>query len=99
MTDAELQQHQGEIVRLQTEIDALSVVERDCIEKAREFNDARRAATNKRTGLMHRADQLRTAMAQELMRRDVEVKRLAREKSEQERLVKERAEADKPPAE
>lgn len=94
MTNDEYTNAQAQIANAETEIAALTQAERDCIEKAREFNDACKVARNKRTGLVKAIEPLRIAVRQHQDQLAIEAKRLANEqaKAEAERRAKQEAE-------
>lgn len=84
MTDEEFIAAQAKLAEIDTECAALDRVERDCIERAREFNDARRTATGKRTSLLKGASDLRQAVAEHAM----QVKRQQAAKAAEEAAAK-----------
>lgn len=94
MTEQEYQDIQARLTEGETEIAALALREREYIDKAREFNDLRRATGNKRTALDAELKPLREAalahvqeqrrIQQERMRKEAEEKAAARAKADAE---------------
>lgn len=90
MTDNEFTEAQGRLAEVDTEVAALDQAIRDCIEKAREFNEARRAHSNKRTAILKAAEPTRIAVQQHV----AELKRRHNEKVRAEAEARAKAEAE-----
>ncbi len=101
MTDEGLKTAQAQLTQLETEIAALSQTERECIERARQMNDACRVARTKRTELTHAIETLRQRVNLEVTARAVEAKRIANEQAAKEAAEKaaKAAAEPKPPSE
>lgn len=84
MTSDDLLAAQARIAEVDTEVASLSQTERDCIDKAREFNEACRTARSKRTALLKAIEPVKAAVAQHLQEAAIEAKRFAREMVERE---------------
>lgn len=90
MTDSELIEAQGRLAEVDTEVAAIDQSIRDCIDKAREFNDARHDFQRKRTAILKSSDDMRKRVVEAL----VERKRIANEKARAEAEARAKAEAD-----
>lgn len=89
MSPEEYQAAAAALAEVDTEAAALDRQERDYIEKAREFNDARRATTSRRIALLKSAEPLRNAVQEHQQ----EVKRQLAAKVKQEAEAREAARA------
>lgn len=63
LTPEQLQAAEAELARIDTEVAALRQTQRDCIDKAREYNQAGRDARGKETVLLKQAEPWRQAIA------------------------------------
>lgn len=90
MTDSELIEAQGQLQTIDTEVAALDQAIRDCIDKSREFNDARHEHQRKRTAILKASEDLRKRVVEAL----VERKRIANEKARAEAEARANAEAE-----
>ena len=93
MTPQEFQEAQAKLAEVDTEVAALDRTERDCIDRARDFNSARKVAAAKRTDLVKSSEPLRQAVAefvQEVKRQQAEQARREAEAS----AAKARADAE-----
>ncbi len=88
MTNDELQLAQAKITEVETEVAALSQTERDCIDKAREFNEACRAARSRRTGLIRAIEPVKAAVAEHLQQAAIEAKRIVSEQAAKDAAAK-----------
>lgn len=83
MTEQEYQDIQAKLTEGETEIAALALREREYIDKAREFNDLRRATGNKRTALDAGLKPLReAALAYVQVQRKIQQERMHKEAEE-----------------
>jgi chromosome segregation ATPase len=93
MTDSEFTAAQGRLAEVDTEVAAIDQSIRDVIDKSREFNDARRDLSRKRTAILKAAEPVRAAVQQHAL----ELKKAANEKARAEAEARAKAEKNAPP--
>jgi ribosomal protein S15P/S13E len=80
MTNEEYNEAQNQLVAADTEIAALEQTERECIQQARRYNDARKQATASRVALQERVAPLRQIVAE--YQRELKQQQLAKMQEE-----------------
>lgn len=91
LTPEQLQADEALLTKIDTEVAALRQTQRDCIDRAREFNQAGRDARGKETELLKNAEPVRQRVAQHV----IEARQAAIAKAKEEAAAK--ANEPKPP--